>query len=355
MMTKFVVMYRKSILLFALLSLCAVAFGQTGYVVITDYVKAGTGEDVSAAIQSVIDNNPNRTIYFPDGEYVIGQPLLTPADPGKSVSLELSNYAVLRASDDWNSDEAMIRLGGKDPANNIRRNGSNYYLSGGIIDGNHKADGISIDGGRETVVRNCSVKHVRTGLHIKYGANSGSSDCDIHDINIVCDYRPDCTGILVEGYDNTFTNIRISGALVGVRLVSAGNYLRNIHPLFYNSEEDYEQSIGFLCENDNNWFDFCYSDQFGTGFQNSGQYSVLDNCFVFWYAKTGKRHTAIRSTGEFNLTVTNFTAGMGGWNAASEANLLLDAAQPGGRGVFNNLHISEPEVLSDTKYLEYVK
>ena len=74
------------------------------------------------------------------------------------MSLELSNYAVLRASDDWDSDEAMVRLGGKDPANNIRQNGSNYYLSGGIIDGNHKADGISIDGGRETVVRNCSVK-----------------------------------------------------------------------------------------------------------------------------------------------------------------------------------------------------
>ncbi|MCQ2148834.1 MAG: hypothetical protein MJY45_00535, partial [Bacteroidales bacterium] len=62
------------------------------------------------------------------------------------MSLELSNYAVLRASDDWDSDEAMVRLGGKDPANNIRQNGSNYYLSGGIIDGNHKADGISIDG-----------------------------------------------------------------------------------------------------------------------------------------------------------------------------------------------------------------
>lgn len=334
--------------------LCSATGAKDGYVVVTKYLKAGSGKDVSETIQNIIDNNPNRTIYFPDGEYIISKPILTPADPQKSVALELSNYAVIRASDDWSSEEAMIRLGGKDPANNIRIPGSNYYLSGGIIDGNMRADGISIDGGRETVVRNCSIKRVRVGLHIKYGANSGSSDADISNINIVCAYRPDCVGIIVHGFDNTFTNIRISGALIGVELYSAGNYLRNIHPLFYNSEEDYDNSIAFVSECDNNWFDFCYSDQYATGFQNEGQHNILDNCFVYWYSNRGPRHTAIKSTGAFNMTVTNFTAGMGEWNAA-KTNYLLEVAEPGGKGVFNNLSIDEPGILTDNLYLEYVK
>jgi hypothetical protein len=39
-----------------------------GYVVVTDYVKANTGRDISDAIQKVINDNPMRTIFFPDGE-----------------------------------------------------------------------------------------------------------------------------------------------------------------------------------------------------------------------------------------------------------------------------------------------
>lgn len=339
----------------AMMFVCICAAAGGGDVVVTKYVRANTGKDVSDAIQKVIDRNPNRTIYFPDGEYVISKPIVTPADPEKSVALQLSNYAVIRASDDWSESEAMIRLGGKDPANNIRKDGSNYFLAGGIIDGNGRADGVSIDGGRETIVRDCSIKHTRLGLHIKYGANSGSSDCDIHDVNIVCADRADCVGILVEGYDNTITNVRISGALIGVRLVSAGNYLRNVHPLFYNRPEDYEESVAFVSESDNNWFDFCYSDQFATGFLNDGHENILDNCFVYWYNNTGKRHTAIKSTGKFNAYVTNFTAGMGKWNAASESNLILDAAEDGGYGRITNLYISDSEILSDKVYQKYLK
>ena len=99
-------------------------------------------------IQRVIDENPNRTIYFPDGEYVIDKPILTPADPSKSVSLRLDDFAIIRASDDWHSEEAMLRLGGKDAANDIFSCGTNYGIEGGIIDCRGVAKGISIDIGR---------------------------------------------------------------------------------------------------------------------------------------------------------------------------------------------------------------
>ena len=52
-----------------------------GYVIVTDYLKADGKKDVSAAIQKIIDSNPNRTLYFPDGIYLISKPISTPADP----------------------------------------------------------------------------------------------------------------------------------------------------------------------------------------------------------------------------------------------------------------------------------
>ena len=138
------------------------AFNETsGIISAADFLPTDRTRSVSGDIQRLIDENPNRTIYFPDGVYLLDKPILTPADPKKSVSLALSDFAIFRAAENWNSDGALVRLGGKEPANDIRTCGSNYSFSGGIVDGCMKADGISIDGGRETVVRNVSIKHTK--------------------------------------------------------------------------------------------------------------------------------------------------------------------------------------------------
>ena len=169
---------------------CKGGANDLGYVVVSEYVTPSSGEDVSEALQQLIDANPNRTIYFPDGEYIISKPLRTPAEPTLSVALQLSNYAIIRAAEGWSHDEAMICLGGKDEANNIAVAGSNYYLDGGVIDGSGVATGISIDSGRETVIRNTSIKNTELGIHVKRGANNNSSDCDITGVNIVGNNSP---------------------------------------------------------------------------------------------------------------------------------------------------------------------
>lgn len=332
------------------------AKGETlkGYIIMTDYVKADGKKDVSNEIQKVIDQNPNRTIFFPDGVYLISKPILTPADPKKSVALELSNYAIIRAAEGWNHDEAMIRLGAKDPANDIKTPGSNYYLEGGVIDAMGVAKGISIDGGRETVVRQTSIKNAVTGIHVKYGANSGSSDCDINDVNITGNMKVGCVGVLVDGYDNTFTNMRIGGVHVGVHLRSAGNSLKNIHPLYYSPGEGYETSCGFIDEKNNNWYDYCYSDQFAIGFCNHGGTSFYDHCFAYWYSNKGPRHTVFKCTKQFNSSVTNMNVGINKNNATKE-NVILDAAEKGGNGRIFNLHVSEPSHLTSHAHLKYMK
>lgn len=320
-----------------------------GYVIVTDYVSNDGKADVADAIQAVIDANPNRTIYFPDGIYLIGKPICTPADPTKSVDLQLSNYAVIRAAENWSSDEAMVRLGGKDDKNDTHTVGSNYSLTGGIIDGSGKADGISIDSGRETAIRNVSIKHTPVGIRIKHGANSGSSDADLSDINIIGTGGTDSVGIYIEGYDNTVTNVRIGNVFTGVHLKSSSNSLRNIHPLYYSDYTDYENSCGFLDEGGNNIYDFCYSDQFCIGFRTMGNVSsIFDNCFCFWYSASGGREIAFKADGKFNSVVTNFRTGF----RDDTNNSVLVAGKIGGYGVFDNLLTGNVSDLAHIPYKE---
>ncbi|MBP3316906.1 MAG: hypothetical protein J6L01_00255 [Alistipes sp.] len=323
-----------------------------GYVVVK--VKANGKVDVSDAIQKIIDDNPNRTIYFPDGVYLISKPICTPADPHKSVALELSNYAVIKAADGWSHEEAMIRLGGKDPYNEITIPGSNYYLDGGIIDGSGVAKGVSIDNGRETAIRNTSIKGVSLGIHVKYGTNAGSSDADICNVNIVGNFQPDCIGVLVEGYDNTFTNMRIGGVNIGFLIRSEANSLRNIHPLYYKTESGYETSCGFMDERQNNWYDFCYSDEFATAFCINGGRSIYNNCFAYWYSNRGEKHTVFKSNGAFNSDVMNMNVGFGQHNKTKE-NSILEAEQDGGTGMFFNLHVGDYSVITGSSYLKYMR
>lgn len=336
------------LLLFACLTPAfAVQESEMGYIIITN-----TGEDMADAIQAAIDANPNRTIFFPDGEYLLSHPVYTPAEPTKSVSLRLSEFAVLKAGNDWPAGEAVVQLGGKDPANNTHTNGSNYSFEGGIVDGNGVANGISVNSGRETAVRNVSIKNTVVGVHIMHGANNGSSDADITGVNIIGTGKTDSVGVLLEGFDNTLTNMRIGNVFTGVHVKSAGNILRNIHPLYYSDYTDYENSCGFLVELGNNWFDYCYSDQFGIGFRTtSNDASTFHDCFVYWYSANGGTHTAIKADKEFNSTVTNFKIG---FNSDEVENVVLAVDTIGGDGTIENLDVSSS--MADSKvYKAYLK
>ena len=322
-----------------------------GTVCVTDYVAADTGEDVADALQALIDANPNRTIYFPDGEYLVSHSLRTPADPAKSVDLQLANYAVIKATEDF-AGGAVICLGGKDPYNTTWQAGSNYGLTGGVIDGGMIADGVSIDSGRETKVQNTSIKHTVVGLRIAYGANSGSSDADIRDINIIGNGAADSVGMVVEGFDNTFTNIRIGYVQTGVIMRSAGNSLTNIHPLYQIAWDKYEGSCGFVEESGNNLYTYCYSDQFQTAFKIVGNgRSVYDNCFAYWWSGEGGNCTGFKAEGDsFNATVSNCRLDF----RSDTDNPVYDGPLKGS-GVFDRLLIDEGRINTNLTYRTFLK
>ena len=277
-------------------------------------LEATDATDLSARLQAIIDEHPNKTLFFPDGDYPISKPILTPADPKKSVSLKLSDFAVIHPTEHWTAKDALIRLGGKDPANNIETPGSNYGLEGGILECRGIANGISIDNGRETYVRNTSIKNAVIGLHIRYGTNNGSSDADIFNVNITGNESKESIGLLVNGSDNTFTNMRIGHVFVGVEVSSGGNIFRNVHPLYYVSSPtypDYEECVGFriTSKSRHNWFDYCYSDHFATGFQTLHGVGNFVNCFCFWYSEQEKKHIAFESKVPFSGRINGLEIG----------------------------------------------
>ncbi len=314
-----------------------------GYVVVTDTIPADGKTDVADAIQALIDANPNRTIYFPDGIYLISHPIFTPADPQKSVDLQLSNYAIIRASSDFEG-EALVILGGKDAKNDTHTVGSNYALEGGILDGSGKTNGVVIAGGRETAIRQVSIKHTVVGIHVKYGANSGSSDADINDVNIIGTGGTDSIGLVVEGWDNTFTNMRIGNVFIGVHVKTSANALTNIHPLYYSDYTDYENSAGFVDEGGNNIYNFCYSDQFCNAFVTKGGVSsIYDNCFCYWYSEAGHREVAFKAE-KFNSVVDNLRCGFR--YDTRDNNHVLVTEKTGGTGEFDTILVENHKVAS---------
>lgn len=319
-----------------------------GYVVVTDTIPADGKTDVADMLQALVDANPNRTIYFPDGIYLISHPIYTPADPQKSVDLQLSNYAIIRAASDFEG-EALVILGGKDAKNDTHTVGSNYALEGGILDGSGKTNGVVIAAGRETAIRQVSIKHTVVGIHVKYGANSGSSDADINDVNIIGTGGTDSIGVIVEGWDNTFTNMRIGNVFIGFYLKTSANALTNIHPLYYSDYTDYENSAGFVDEGGNNIYNFCYSDQFANAFVTKGSVSsIYDNCFCFWYSEAGHTEVAFKAE-KFNSVVDNLRCGFR--YDTRDNNHVLITEKIGGTGEFDTVLVENYKIASRTHSL----
>lgn len=327
---------------------------EKGYIVVTDYFKLIAGDDVTEQLQQIIDENPTSTIYFPDGTYIISDSLLTSSDPQKAVSLHLSNFAIIQASNDWKGgDKHMIRLGAKDKTFSVDEVGSNYYLYGGIINGNGVANGVSVEGGRETSIRYVSMKSVKQGLHIMYNEECKSSDVDVQTVNIVGCCDKDSVGVLIDGYDNTLTNMRVARFQVAVKLNGARNTLRNLHMLWvYNDDKyDYNDSVGFWDTSEGNWYDICYPDNFAVGFRTSGHtVSVYNNCYAYWYSKTeGEPQVGFVSDGQFNSIVKNYRVDL---RSEKVAKFLL-VGEAGGTGIVEYPIFPSANNEDDT-YVDYL-
>ena len=274
------------------------------FIDVSQFIKPNSGLDVHEALQKLIDNNTHRTIYFPDGEYLISKPLKTSAAGITSTSFYLSDNAVIKASSDWKGgNDALIKVGGGEPKNDITVVGSNYYFIGGVLDGNGRAKGISLDSGRESLVSKVKIINATVGINVPDGINNRSSDMDVEDVDIIgC--GGDSKGIVAVGLDNNFTDIRISNVKVGVEN-GGGNFFRGVSVRLDNYPS-YEGTVGFVTSGVS-WFYSCSCEDMQTGFVTSGyggSAPIIKDFSIRWTQAKGTQ-TAFEGKGGFAAKCSN--------------------------------------------------
>ncbi len=290
------------------------------FVVVTDYIKPNTGEDVVSHLQNIINLNPGRTLYFPDGEYVISSSLVTKPEKGQTTTFFFSGNAVLKAADNWksvNKKNALICLGGTyiegagEQYNDNASIGSYYGVFGGVFDGNNKADGISIDCSRESVIYGCTIKNPVIGIEIKDGANGLSSDADIENVTIVGGGNIGTIGIKLIGYDNTVSNVKIYDMEIGVHVQSGGNALRSIEVFFTDNPNNrlvYSRTVGIDIYWVGSFFYDCLTENIAVGYRIKGEStSVFDGLRSLWTYDAGNQ-VMFQFADKFNIKITQCKA-----------------------------------------------
>ena len=316
------------------------------YVDVSQFVEPNSKLDVYAALQELIDNNKHKTLYFPDGEYLISEPLKTSAGGSSSTSFYLSDNAVIKATDNWKGGDkgALIELGAAEPVNDITTPGSNYHFIGGILDGNLKAMGISLASGRESLVSQVKIINSTVGVYIPEGINSKSSDMDVEDIDII-GFGGTSKGIVSIGLDNTFTDIRISNVKVGVEN-SGGSFFRGIS-VKLDKNQPYEGTVAFSTSGVS-WFYSCSSENMQTAFQLQGGYTgsapVIKDFTIRWTEAKGAQ-TAFNVIGNFASVCSNGIIDF--FDASTENSILKVTGQKNGKLIDV---IADTELCDETAY-----
>ena len=336
-------------------------FDDAGYVLVSDYLKPDPKKDAADAIQKLIDENPNRTLYFPDGVYLLSKPITTSADPAKTVSFKLSNFAHFKAMDTWETrSEPLFKLGATDMTDEFASATYHYSLEGGIFDGADKADAIWVMGAGNVAIRYSSIKNTVVGIHVKANDAEGNGPTvDVHTVNIVGSGTVDSYGVILDTNDNTLTNMRIASNLIAIKLTGSENFLRNLHPLFIfeaplNSVEVYKQSVAFYDEGKQNFYDNCYNDQFATGFYFSKDTaSIMDCCFNYWYSEKYEVHNSYVCEGQFNGIIRYSSSDVGHADKGTECNFLL-VGEAGGKGTIDTVYFNPNKVSENDASKDYL-
>ena len=287
------------------------------YILITDIMAANSDiKDTSELIQKAIDENPGKTIYFPDGKYEFTKTVIIPSVPEKSVSFRLSNYAILTPARTWPAEcTALVQYGTAEDQKTQSGDHSDYIM-GGIFDVNGKCTAIEVYGGGRLFINNVSIKDTKIGVHIK---PNGAYNV-IENVNVTSPARSETKGIFVEGTNNTFTNMRIYHSFIGAHLTGGDNVLTNIHPLANPSGNI--NSIGFYDQSTGNRYNICYSDQYPVGFKMEAQTrSYFDTCFNYWWQACSYQ-IGFMCVGEFNSIISDSVVSMSKVNNSTQSHYL---------------------------------
>lgn len=325
------------------------------YTLITKYSDLVSGNDYTEAIKKAIAENPNGTIYFPDGTYEISDTIIIPADNSKIVSFRLSNYATIKAVNWSEKTKPMIRIGvyedgaDREVADKAEFDARNVYIMGGMFDANSMASGIVVEGNRGIMLENLTVKNSFIGVHFTADNSVYATFSDVENVNIIGTRENGSIGLLVESTYNTFTNMKISDVQYGVKCTENGsnNTFRSLNAIGTGVEGT--DNAGFWDMSAGNQYDICYSDQYATGFLiDERTRSIYNACVCSWWSAENNYHVGFRAVGKFNSNIS-YCKVTHKDNVATDAYILVDT--DGGEGF---IYYPINQVVSD-KYLNVLK
>lgn len=288
------------------------------HLVVTDQIEVNG--DITDKLQKLIDDNPGRTIDFPDGEYIVSKSIKIPTDPAKAVSLRLADFAIIKAADNWTGDDAVLCLSVGDMPQGSELSNT-FYLTGGTIDANGKTKGISIGNAENLLISNVGIKNATVGIEAKAGV------LDVENVNIVGNSDDSAVGMIVGSKNSTYTNVRISKVATGVKVTGDNNLLKSVYATYTGTSKD---SVAFVDSSNGCNYDMCTSEQFATGFSlETNTVSVYSGCYAKWNDNTVAQNWAFKAVGKFNGVVRACRADFDNANCDGT---FLEVATEGGKG-----------------------
>ena len=278
-------------------TLIAVKIDTSTEINVKDFGATGDGTtDDTAAIQYCINKFVHRTIYIPDGKYLISSPLSIKSGNDYQVNIKMSENAILFSNTNIDS---LIEIGKTYGGEWSRyEEGNKVHIEGGLLDCTNIKYGIYSNSDQKgSVFSNLNMINIdRYGIYCDRGTHSNmSSDARIANCNLngtSSDSSNECTGIYLYSTDNTIDNIVMLRMKTAFEIIGGGNKISNIHVCTAwedsISDNDFNNTIAFKYTNANyENLSNIYLDTYAIGFSLNGDYNLINISNVvqyYWYA-----------------------------------------------------------------------
>lgn len=275
---------------------------EENYINVKKYGVYGDGiHDDTLSIQYIIDNFNNRTIYFPDGNYLISNKIVV-----KQTTLnnfKLSNNAKIFSNTEI---DCIFEIGidTTDGTFDKEKNSFVRHFTGGILDCENSHCAIKTTSNAPSLyLKDVVISNVDYyGIIIDKDNLYNSSNAYIENIYITgksSNSSNSSTAIQLNGFDNKLQNILTIGTKKGIEINSAGNMLTKCHCVTWYtnntfSTNEFNNTIAFEINGADNTLQSCYSDTYGISFNilNENRQRLID-CFTFFWQSPNNAQTIL--------------------------------------------------------------
>lgn len=266
--------------------------------IIIDVTKYGVDNngviDSTVLIQKLIDTNSLKTLYFPNGKYLISSPLVIKSGNETSVNLIFDENATLFTN---TPIDELINIGKISSGNYDRYSEGNITtIKGGIFNATNTQRALYITSDKKQVrLLNLNIINVKNiGIYLDRNIStttSISTDTLMDNISITGtkNYNDNNVGLYLYGTDNEINNLRITGIKTAIDINGGGNLFNNCH--LTNSYDNIttkmiNNSIGVNIRGfGNNYFNNFYIDTYGQNFifNTNNMRTYINNLQIYYY------------------------------------------------------------------------